>query len=709
MRKLALVMALLLLLTSCGFQDDEKASEEDKKTKEISKTDEKTGEDEDAKTNNGSADDSDLDDSRVVMNQITFEDVKNKSQYDGFTDSQVNDLNSRGFVVLEQNTDRQIVQKYHIPYEMANYSDRPIFISSDAVLNAFSIFYNGSIMKYELSEFYLTSAEMSNRLSSKLLDEYNNASERMLQKQLEKALAYSFTASRLFFNEVEDIDLASIYSHDVAGKYNSELKKFNNLKSQIPEDVMKMSNEEYDKVIAAKGISESNLFGYDIDYSQFKPRGHYDSGPSLRNYFLGQMWLSNPGFELEGKNSESKKIALILASIMNEDKYLKDLWTRVYDVTAYFSSTSDDLNILDLEPIVEDVLKYKEVKFLGINDEGIMREVDKAIAELREPKIKPVTFEGSEHNLSTKKQFRFMGQRYNGDQYIFTKLSNPPVKPEVSSFEFFDVLGSKESHEIAEKLLHSSERWEEYPERLEEVKKDFKENKNDFYTDDLYHAYLEALELTLNNKVDRSSPNVPNFMKVPEYNLLKINSTLGAFAQLKHANVLYSKQMMAEMGAPEEKISPHYLEPNVKLYEQLSKMIDEAIVKLDKFGVAGEEDAYARNSLKELSKTLKLFIRVSNKELDGEDLTDEELLALGRFGGMVDSMFNEYVYVGSKYGFELSDPAFGQPLISDIATVDDSYLELGIGLPLEMYVLVEQNGQKVLAKGVIFSSYEFYS
>lgn len=692
MKKIALLMALLLALSGCVGSDPGKS-----------------GENEEGKQ--GQTRDEAAEEEKVVFSDIKYEDVKNKKQFKGFSESQIKELNENGFLVLEAPDNGYIQKLYHSYYEMANYSSKPTYISSDAVLNAFSIFYNGSMVEFEVSEFYLASAEMANRLSDQLMKEYKAETNPELKALLGKALTYTYTASGLFFHEVEDIDVDRLFNAKIANRYNAELAKHETLKNAMPSEIKIESDLEYDKISKAEGFAPSKLFGYDIDYSQFKPRGHYTMGPSMRNYFLGQMWLSNPGFELEGDNEENKKVALILAASIHSDESLKSLWKKMYDVTSYYSSESDDITFMDLEPIIVDVLKFQDKKYQGILDAGLMKKVDAEIAKLPEPKVVPVTYEGSRLDLSTKKQFRFMGQRYNADQFIFTGLSKPLDKPEVSSFEFFDVLGNRKAGEIAETLLNPYERWDGYEKRLKEVKKLYAENKETIFKNDLYHEYLKAIEIALNHKVDKSNPNVPNYMKSDKYPYLKINTALGAFAQLKHANVLYSKQMMAEMGAPEELVSPHYLDPNVELYEQLSKMVDDAIVRLEQFEI-DEADYSAENQrayLKQFSETLKRFVEISKKELAGELLTDEELLFLGHFGGLCDAMYSNYQHLDLRYGLELKEAVYGQPLISDIATVENRYLELATGLPLEIYVLVNQNGEKVLAKGILFSSYEFYS
>ncbi len=637
---------------------------------------------------------------------ITFEKTINKDTYSGFSKEQLKRLNEKGYLVLEQNSNGYIEDRYHSSYEGANYTGIPVFITTDAVLNAFDIFYSGSIIRFELNEFYLGQASLSLEMTRQLLSEYNSNSENNLKPIFEEAIAYFYTADRLFFHYGIDDIFKKNASSEMLEEFIRLKDDFEELDSNIPENIKAISNLEYDLVVKAKGVRRSPMFGYDIDYTQFIPRGHYTSVASLKNYFMGQMWLSHAGFELSAE--KSLKTALIIAATLYNDDELMKKWQRIYDITSYFSATADDIMVLDLKKILEEKVDYKNNKYSNLADENFNSEISDYIKDLREPRIKTITSDESPYKLSTSKQYRFMGQRYNADQFILSKLIKLPMKPQVSSFEFFDVLGNDVAGNIADEIYSPRQKWDDYDTALAKAKSEYVNKKNEIFGDDMYHNYLKVIERTLNEKVDMENPNVPKYMKQDEYEYMKINTALGAFAQLKHANVLYSKQIMAEMGSPESICEYHYLAPNVEVYEILLETVKDAKKMLVDFGLK-EPERYDFEPVFEFADTLEMFVEISKKELAGEELSDRELMELSYFGGLCDAMVHEVDALEWEHGLKMDGKLLSRPVVSDIATILPLYLELGIGIPLDIYVLVKQSGKGVIARGTIYSSYEFYS
>ncbi|PID82157.1 MAG: hypothetical protein CSB16_02730, partial [Clostridiales bacterium] len=727
-RSIAFLLVLLLVFSSCAKKDELSKSEsssstttasESSKTTTSTSTKEKESTSSTEKESTSEEPEESTDEYEKYLpttiaypnsdesgDDITFEKTINKDEYTGFSESQLKQLNEKGFLILEQNQDEFIEDRYHSVYENANYSETPVFVSTDAVLNAFDIFYSGSIIRFELNEFYLGQASLSLEMTKKLLLEYNSNSNDILKPYFEEAIAYFYTADRLFFHYGVDEIFSENASSDMLAKFVRLEEDFKNLEANIPESIKNISDVEHELIVSADSVSRSPMFGYDVDYSQFMPRGHYTSTASLKNYFMGQMWLSHPGFELKGE--KSIRTALIIASTLYNEAELMEKWQRMYDITSYFSSTADDIMVLDLKKILDEKVDYKNKGFDNLASDNFITDIKPYIDDLREPKIKPITSSESAYKLSTQKQYRFMGQRYNADQFILTKLIKLPVKPQVSSFEFFNVLGNDLAGEIAEEIYSPREKWPEYDKALASAKQEYLSKKDEIFANDMYHNYLSVVEKTLNEKVDMDNPNVPKYMKQEEYEYMKINSALGAFAQLKHANVLYSKQLMAEMGAPEDVCGFHYLAPNVEVYEALLATVEDAKKKLSIFGIK-EPEQNDFEPVFAFAKTLKRFVKISKKELAGEDLTNVELMELAYFGGFCDAMINEVTSLEWKHGIKMDGKILSRPVVSDIATILPLYLELGIGMPLDIYVLVKQSGKGVVAKGVIYSSYEFYS
>ncbi len=727
MKKIAIVLVLMLILTSCAEREMDKlgAPKTKQEKAEGAKVTEEDPKAEAEKVSNKGEQD--------LPAGVQFEDAINKDQYEGFTDSQIEQLNKYGFIVMEQNQDGSsgawIDDRYHSQYERANYHKMPVYVTTDAVLNAFDIFYSGSMMNLEITELYFAQAKLCFELTDELIKVYNENEEGLLssdneahakydpalKEPLEDAIAYMYTATRLFMQKEIEFNGDRAEDEYPIGEQYKTLKDFEEkIEKTVPENAKKISDLEYKRVLAAEGLLESELFGYDVDYSQFKPRGHYTAATLLEDYFMGMMWLGNPGLELE-ENPRATKTALIVATALNSREDLLEAWDKTYDITSYYSSSSDDINVYDLADIINNVLHFEENGYKNIVNPELVSNLNEEIKKLREPKIKPETFEGSTNDLSTVKQFRFMGQRYSADQFILTKLIKAPEKTFASSFEFFGILGNEKAKEIFDELYHPQDIWPEYEEKYQFTKDIYDIKKDIIFSDDMYHNYLKVIELCLNNPVDKDNPNVPKLMKTDAYDYMRINSALGAFAQLKHANVLYTKQMAAEAGGAPPEPAIHYLEPNVELYQELARTLRQADKKLKTLGISDDDNGHSRfNPASHFAEKLDIFAEIARKELAGESLNENELLALEYFGMFCDAMADDVAFLNYKTGIKVDTKFVSRPVVSDIATIHgqagftDMYLELGIGMPLDIYVLVEQNDEKVLAKGVLFSSYEFY-
>ena len=82
------------------------------------------------------------------------------------------------------------------------------------------------------------------------------------------------------------------------------------------------------------------------------------------------------------------------------------------------------------------------------------------------------------------------------------------------------------------------------------------------------------------------------------------------------------------------------------------------------------------------------------------------------FGGLVEALSVQYLYMLKLEGISYDTP-ITSALIADVATIlprgdiQGGYLEVASGLPYEMYALCRVNGVDFLAKGIVFSAFEF--
>ena len=103
---------------------------------------------------------------------------------------------------------------------------------------------------------------------------------------------------------------------------------------------------------------------------------------------------------------------------------------------------------------------------------------------------------------------------------------------------------------------------------------------------------------------------------------------------------------------------------------------------------------------------------ISEKELNNEKLTDEEYELISSYGGQLEHFWIEtnkdepaYKETGSQRDYLNENPA---AIIADVATdPNGQVLEVGTGNISEIYVVVPVDGKLKIAKGGVYSYYEF--
>ncbi len=652
-------------------------------------------------------------DSANVAAKLSYDQAINKEMYTGFSDIQLKMLNDNGFVVLKPE------QKFpylfmHQLYEHADYGDQSVFITTDVVLNMFHVYYSGSLKALETAYYYNDMVALTNGLIGQIDIEYKQADEQ-LKPYYQRLYAYAVLAGKFLhdepveFSEISEYDEAS--QKAIKDKFNNNSAAWGELIAAVPAEVMQLVDADYQSIMGTDatvsiqnpGLIESQILGKRLDATQFIVRGHYMQSKLLSNFFKGMMWYSLSGFDISMEDRDNLVLTQLLAQIFNQNEALAELWNNVYSLTAFYSGASDDLNHKDISALTAAVYggDFDALKLL---DSSYDAQLEAAIADLPEPLIKPVVNGDYKFaDLDYTHQYRLMGQRFSFDSYAMTRLTKSPERLNISAFDVFAAMGNQQAEALLYEYYEPDLKWPEYPARLDEVKAEYNDYKKKPLKD-LYMGWLRAIDLALNEVFDGK---IPYFMSTEAYAYKRVNTALGSFAELKHDNVLYSKQMMAEMGGgDDERGRPlHYVEPNVELYQTL---LD--VVRMAQQNSSSYQDDAINKPLDRMAECLELLIKVSQKELTGDTITQQELIEIGTLGGIVDGLlvqYNAYItnLLGGEYEVEKTSA-----LITDIATILElGYLEVGIGIPHQIYALVEINGQPVITKGVVYSAVSFYN
>ena len=159
----------------------------------------------------------------------------------------------------------------------------------------------------------------------------------------------------------------------------------------------------------------------------------------------------------------------------------------------------------------------------------------------------------------------------------------------------------------------------------------------------------------------------------------------GSFTELKHDTILYSKQVIAEMGGgyDEEPDYRGYVEPEPVIYARFAGLTDMTAQGLEKYGMLDQDDQENLSRLSQIAKQLQV---ISQKELREENLTDEEYEFIECYGGYIEHFW--YDAVKGEEGTEgISSEEYPAAVVVDIAT-DPSVvvLEAATGNPSLIYV-----------------------
>ncbi|HOT21740.1 MAG TPA: DUF3160 domain-containing protein, partial [Sedimentibacter sp.] len=327
---------------------------------------------------------------------------------------------------------------------------------------------------------------------------------------------------------------------------------------------------------------------------------------------------------------------------------------------------------------------------------------------LPEPKIQ---HKYSSVSTPAGRQFRFMGQRYSFDAEVMQALIQPIIRPIPSGLDVIASFGSKRAEELLDTYYKPKEDWDKYEENLNLMRKKQTEITDDEWKSDLYKGWLWSIKSSAVSFEDKEG--MPHFMRNEKWTDKNIHTALGSYAELKHDSILYMKQSGAEMGGGPEPIIPYnYVEPNVEVYAKLKWLAENTKAQLQERNMLKDEIGLVLDQIIDIQDTL---MNVSVKELTNQDITDEENLKLYRYGGLIDSVIQIMQMNLMRNDVDTSND-FTTALIADVSTIapndlfpKGTYLEIGNGLPCEIYVVCQTNGKTYLARGALFNYYEFLS
>ena len=596
--------------------------------------------------------------------------IINREEYEYRDKDFLDKLKKNGFVVSD-GAGREFFESY----ETNRYLQTPNFVTVDSLMHTYHIYFAYLMRDIEKNH---------------LVNDLGDLTDSMLNESYEQYTALKGTKwEEAAKRNVTLFSVAAVLLDDSA---------------LVPPEAVDTVKSEYDLVMAAEGVATSPLTGDYEDYSQYKPRGYYEGDATLEKYFRAMMWYGRR--QMNQDIEDMDRSALLMTLALDDGNY--DKWSSIYTVTSFFAGASDDLGYCEYMPVIQAV--YGDGATLPDirDDEKSWDKFHKMTATLRAPRINSIPIEDTEDADNVIPGYRFMGQRFTIDATIMQELIYRRVGKYSDTDkrmlpDFLDVpaaLGSDMAYSILKE--EGSTNYENYDRNLDNLKKEFINNDGTLWNASLYAGWLHTLRPLLEPK----GAGYPTFMQNDEWTKKNLETFAGSYTELKHDTVLYSKQVMAEMGGgwDEYKDFRGYVEPEPLVYARFEALSKNTASGLKEMGYLSADDEDNLNKLAELAGKLKT---ISVKELGNEKLTDEEYELIEIYGGEIEHFWLDAMkaQTGEEYPNSDNYPA---ALVVDVATdPNGSVLEMATGDPANIYVVVPVDGKLRIAEGAVYSFYQF--
>ncbi len=529
----------------------------------------------------------------------------------GLTPGEQELLRENGFVV----TERLSAKNFMSAYEDIWHKDLPVMVSTDAILHAVHMSYDRILMDSE-----------SGHLGAKLYEMLQNLQRG--QEHLE-AMYGGNPAMRPMLVDVDVfVSIAmTLYTNpaDAPGKP---------LPARYPESADIVS-ELYD-LINAEQPAQYPLFSSTpriVDFSQFTVRGHYTIDKWLGMYFRTMMWIGRTELML------TKPVQQGVAEQKDEDirRQIVDAYLLLEALRAgggdeplremdrflgLLIGESDNVRIGHLDELASDLGVQSADRFLDPTLAEAFQSllVSKSFADQRINSQILYSDPMSPDQLKPPSAFLLLGQRFIIDSYVFGNVvydrilfQGQKVRRMLPSS--MDVLFALGNDAAAQFLQNEFSRYP-YASQLASLRYLIDSYDTEFWNSSLYNAWLHSIR-ALNIPDDIG--NLPAFMQTAAWWQKKMNTQLASWAQLRHDNLLYTKQSYTGgVGCSYPEV---YVEPFPEFYGRLKAFAIQAETAFT--GIDGTEAI--RRYFSHMALTMDTLRTIAEKELAGAQLEQYEI------------------------------------------------------------------------------------
>ncbi|MGA2488600.1 MAG: DUF3160 domain-containing protein [Anaerolineales bacterium] len=603
------------------------------------------------------------------------------------TSSQRTLLAQNGFVVTTP-VPGQYREFYQI-YESGRYNDMSMFITTDSVYHVYHLIFDKMLRDLETGTFITDLKSLTTAMLASTTAQYQSLKGTSLEDAALRNTAFFAVADKL-------LGLSDAFPAEANNMVNAELTLINAGSAATFSPI-------WDRPDLAQDMRLIE------DYSQYIPRGHYTRSEDLKMYFKAMMWYGRMTFR-QVDDFETRRALLLVQALRtataSDGTPAVTLWQDIYEPTVFIVGKSDDLGYIEYGALSDKVFGT-DPDLSKFADPALFAQFQELTKTLPPPQVNSMWVWIEQDKEKVTKGFRFMGQRFTLDEYVFGQviwrnvgtLEDPRGLPK--GLDFFAAMGSDEAYNILKDMGET--KYANYDTQLTKVKSELAALGKDSWTQNLYWSWLYSFQPI----IAPMGSAYPPFMQTQAWTRKDLQTALGSWTELKHDTILYAKQVMAEMGGGGPEQPPHgYVEPNPEAYARLL-----ALAQMTETGLQSRNllSDLTRDNLDNLVSQLTFLQDISQRELTGGTITDDEYWHIQYWGGTLEQFTLKAADTTGDMERDLSDQKAA--LVADVATGSNDLntlvvLEDAEGQPTPIYVVLPDSPWRV-ALGAVYSYYEF--
>jgi len=501
----------------------------------------------------------------------------------GMTEAELAKYKQHGFVI----STGRVFPHFSYGYASIYAQDLPLYISADSILYAMHTTYSDILKSFE---------------------------EQLLVPEVERMLASmrgALGTSDLSSEVQHDLDLfLTVADSLIAGE----------LKAPLLSDNEAQVTSIYESCVAADAAGTLTLFGTprEVDFSQFKPRGHYTDSALLQRYFRGMIWLGRTDFRLleaDGSgelqlNRRQVEAALALRGLMDDGA--NAAYASVDAIVTAFVGEHDYMTAPQLDDLMGDLGVDGVSDLTSVSDDTLKQTI--ATGGYGAQRIASQIMVGGVGGEATPlpASFALFGQRYVVDSHVFSNVVYDRVQLAGSQRMLpnpLDVAYAALGNDQAGMLLAPELETYDYAAALASMRTVVDSESEQVWQMNLYNRWLDALRSLSPARAwaTEAGETLPQVAKTEAWGRRLLNTQLASWAELRHDTILYTKQSYTAGGTCE--YPDAYVDPYPEFFEKVAAFAEHALSVMAEHGFVYDESDELSYDLQdpEFHKTLALM------------------------------------------------------------------------------------------------------